>query len=148
MTTRVIALVGMACLVLVGCVNTPQGGEPSAPKDVLAGKIEGLNIETLKTSRLKLVDGVEVVMSRVQVPANTTLPKHYHPGEEFIYVLAGSGALWLKGQGETSLKKGDVFKVPLKAIHTFITRADGARILVCRVHESGKPMRYNVEQNK
>ena len=113
-----------------------------------AGKIEGLKIETLITSRLELRDGVEVVISRVQIPANTVLPKHYHPGEEFIYILEGSGALWLKGRGKTLLKAGDVFKVPLRAIHTFITDADGVRILVCRVHESGKPMRYNVDEGK
>ena len=32
---------------------------------------------------LALAEGVEVVMSRVEVPKNTTLPLHFHPGEEF-----------------------------------------------------------------
>lgn len=38
--------------------------------------------------------------------------------------------------------------VTTKAIHTFTSGPDGARILVCRVHETGKPMRYNVDEGK
>ena len=102
-------------------------------------------LKTLKTTRLEMVDGVEVVMSRVQVPPDTTLPKHYHPGEEFIYVLGGSGTMWLADRGDMPLAAGDAFTVPFKAVHTFTSGPDGARILVCRVHEAGQPMRITVE---
>ncbi len=116
-------------------------------KDVFAGTVEGIKIETLETSRLGLADGVEVVVSRVDIPANTMLPKHFHPGEEFIYLLGGSATMWVKGQGEMSLAKGEVFKVPLKAVHTLTSGPEGARVLVHRVHESGKPTRYVVDED-
>jgi quercetin dioxygenase-like cupin family protein len=114
-------------------------------KDVLAGKIPGLKIENLTTSVLERVKDTEVVVSRITVPPNTALPKHWHPGEEFIYVLEGSATIWLKGGAETKVKAGDVFKVPLKKIHTARTGKAGAKIVVFRVHEKGKPVRVNVE---
>jgi quercetin dioxygenase-like cupin family protein len=111
----------------------------------MAGKIKGLEIDNIMTDELELVEGTEVVISRVVIPANTTLPKHWHPGEEFAYVLEGSGILWQKGKSDVILKKGDVIKIPLKQIHTAKTLEEGATILVFRVHEKGKPVRVNVE---
>ncbi len=72
---------------------------------------------------------MEVVVSYVEIPPNTTLPKHWHPGEEFVYVLEGSEILWQKRQAwHTSEKKGDVFKVPLKQIHTGKTGEEGVTV--------------------
>ena len=113
--------------------------------DSIAGTIKGLEIENIMTNDLELVEGTEVVVSRVEIPANTTLPKHWHPGEEFVYVLEGTGILWQKGKSDVILKEGDVYKVPLKQIHTAKTLEDGAKILVFRVHEKGQPVRVNVE---
>ncbi len=97
------------------------------------------------TSQLELVEGTEVVVSLVEIPANTTLPKHWHPGEEFVYVMEGSYVLWQKDKPDIHLKKGDVFKVPLKVIHTAKTDKEETTILVFRVHEMGQPVRFNVE---
>ena len=80
-------------------------------------------------------------MSHVTIPPNTSLPKHWHPGEEFAYVLEGSVTLWQKGKRNTLGKAGDVLKVPLKQIHTAITDDEGVTLLVFRVHERGQPER-------
>jgi quercetin dioxygenase-like cupin family protein len=121
--------------------NVNQDKKP----DIIAGKIKGLMIDNIMTNELELVEGTEVVVSRVVIPANTRLSKHWHPGEEFVYVLEGSGILWQKGKSDVILKKGDVYKVPLKQIHTAKTLEEGATFLVFRVHEKGKPVRVNVE---
>jgi len=113
--------------------------------DSAAGTIKGLEIDNLMTEELELAEGREVVVSHIVIPANTTLPKHWHPGEEFVYILEGTGILWQEGKTDVVLKKGDVYKVPLKQVHTAKTLEDGAIILVFRVHEKGKPVRVNVE---
>ena len=100
------------------CSEKVEQAEPEKKKDILSGTIQGLKIDNIMTSQLELVEDTEVVVSHVEIPANTTLPKHWHPGEEFIYVLEGSTVLWQKDKSDTQLKKGDVFKVPLKQIHT------------------------------
>jgi quercetin dioxygenase-like cupin family protein len=151
---RVVAVVTLMVASLTGvaaCGNaeerpaTPSEQAPAAPTDPLAGRIEGVGIETLLTSALEMAPGIELIVSRVRIPPHTTLPKHYHPGEEFIYVLEGDGVLWLEGQGDHPVKAGEVVKVPKEAVHTFITGERSAYALVCRVHESGKPMRYEVD---
>jgi len=117
-------------------------GDPMEEK--AAGK-PGVKLETLLEAVLEGVDGTEVIVSRVTLPPNTSLPKHWHPGEEFAYVLEGSVVLWQKGKEDIVGKQGDALKVPLKQVHTAITKDEGATILVFRVHEEGQPERVPVE---
>ena len=104
-----------------------------------------VQLKTLMKAQLDGVKGTEVIVSNVQIPANTTLPKHWHPGEEFVYILEGSVTLWQKGKENIFGKKGEVIKVPLKQIHTGITGKEGVSLLVFRVHEQGKPERVKAE---
>jgi quercetin dioxygenase-like cupin family protein len=101
----------------------------------------GLALESLLKAQLEVADGIEVIVSRVTIPPHSSLPKHWHPGEEFGYVLQGSVVLWQEGKDDMVAKQGDVVKIPLKQVHTAITRDEGATILVFRVHEQGKPER-------
>ena len=133
-------------ITLTTSCNSKEQSDRTIVKDVLEGKIKGLNIKNLLSSDLEIADGVEVVVSYVELPKDFSMPKHYHPGEEFIYILEGSGAVWLKDNSQTPVKKGDVFKVPLNQIHTFLTFDDEAKLVVFRVHKKGKPVRILVEE--
>jgi quercetin dioxygenase-like cupin family protein len=113
------------------------GGTPDAPGAV--------KLENLLTAVLERVEGTEVIVSRVSIPPNTSLPKHWHPGEEFAYVLEGSVTLWQEGKDDVVAKAGDVARVPLKQVHTAMTGDEGAVVLVFRVHEQGQPERVPVE---
>ena len=104
-----------------------------------------ISIETLMKTQLAGVEGREVLVSKVYIPANTTLPKHWHPGEEFVYILEGTVTLWQKGKNNVSGNMGDVMKVPLEQVHTAVTGAEGVSLLVFRVHETGKPERVMAE---
>lgn len=102
-------------------------------------------LETLMKAQLEGVDGTEVIVSKVYIPANTSLPKHWHPGEEFVYILEGSVTLWQKGKENILGNAGEVIKVPLKQVHTGITGKEGVSLLVFRVHEQGQPERVEAE---
>lgn len=95
----------------------------------------------LLTQKLEGVENTEVVVSITTVPPFTTLPTHWHPGEEFAYVLEGAFVLHQKGKADEAYKKGDVGMVPLKQVHTVSTQEEGATILIFRVHELGEPGR-------
>ncbi len=114
-------------------------------KDSLAGTIEGLKIDNIMTTNIESAEGMEMIISYVEIPAYTILPKHWHPGEEFVYVLEGMEILWQQDKPDVHLKKGDVYKVPLKHVHTAKTGEEGVTLLVFRVHETGQPVRVNVE---
>ena len=104
-----------------------------------------LKLENLMKSQLEGVNGTEVIVSRVFIPPNMSLPRHWHPGEEFAYILDGSVTLWQKGKDNIAGKAGDVIKVPLKQIHTAVTKDEAVTILVFRVHEQGKPERIKAD---
>ena len=106
---------------------------------------EEFKLENLMKEKLEGVPNTEVVVSKVQIPANTSLPKHWHPGEEFAYVIKGSVTLWQKGKEDLLIKEGEAAKVPLKQIHTARTGEEGVTLLVFRVHEEGKPERIKAE---
>ena len=106
----------------------------------------GPKLETLIKAQLAGVSDTEIVLSRVEIPPNKSLPKHWHPGEEFAYVLKGSVTLWQDGKPDTIFRAGEVAKVPLKQIHTAITGGEGVSLLVFRVHQMGEPERVLVDK--
>ena len=90
-----VAAVGMTVVVVIGAAIA---GSPDAP-----------SLETLLKADLERVEGTEVVVSRVTLPPRTTLPRHWHPGEEFAYVVEGSVTLWQEGREELRLTKPGMF---------------------------------------
>ena len=122
-------------------VSNTNAHEQSSMMNQKGMHAEKPSLDNLLKSRLEAVNGTEVIVSRVSIPPNTSLPKHWHPGEEFAYIMEGSVILWQEGKADIIGKKGEIVKVPLKQVHTAITKDEGAVILVFRVHESGKPER-------
>ena len=104
-----------------------------------------VTLENLLKSSLESSPDLEVMVSLVEIGPELTLPKHYHPGEEFIYVLEGSATLWLKDQPDVLLEAGQVAKVPLEQVHTAITGDQPVKAVVFRVHKKGQPERIPAE---
>jgi quercetin dioxygenase-like cupin family protein len=87
------------------------------------------------------VPGREVIQARVELDPGVSFPRHWHPGEEIIYVLEGSLEYQVEGKPPVTLKAGDVFFVPARAIHTAknVGSGPGAE-LATYVVEKGKPL--------
>ena len=143
--TRSILNVALAGFVLATLSAAPSNADPQHTTSAAAPAKPGLKLENLLKAELEGVDGTEVIVSRVVIPPHTSLPKHWHPGEEFAYVLEGSVTLWQEGKDDIVGTEGDVMKISLKQVHTAITTDVGATILVFRVHEQGQPERIPVE---
>lgn len=126
---------------LVSIALSPTPASSSNASAASPDTQSGLALENLLKAQLEVTEGIEVIVSRVTIPPHSSLPKHWHPGEEFGYVLEGSVVLWQEGKDDIVAKQGDVVKIPLKQVHTAITRDEGATVLVFRVHEQGKPER-------
>jgi len=139
-------VVGTAIVVIgfgiAGSALRANAGDAGQGAEAAAGKPK---LETLMKAELEGVANTEVIVSRVTIPPHMALPKHWHPGEEFAYVLEGSVVLWQEGKEDTVVNPGGVAKVPLKQVHTAVTGDEGATVLVFRVHEEGKPERVLVE---
>ena len=94
----------------------------------------------LRESLIGLVDK-EVIVSEVDIPPNTQLPWHSHPGAEIFYVLSGTIVLMQRGQSDIQSEVGEVRKISRGIVHSGKTGEDGASLLIFRVHDVGQPER-------
>ena len=127
--------------IITSCSNEKKSQNFELKEDV----VQSVKIENLLRDSLELAEGIEVVISYIELPKNTTLPTHYHPGEEFIYLIQGSGELTLKDESKIIVKAGETVKVPLKHVHSFLSLNEDVKAVVFRVHEKGQPDRILVE---
>lgn len=87
------------------------------------------------------VDGHEAVQVRVDLAPGVAFPNHTHPGEEIIYVLAGSLEYDVAGKAPAILKAGDVLFIPAGTVHSAKNVGDvTASELATYIVEKGKPL--------
>lgn len=97
--------------------------------------------ESLIKAPVTGIEGHNVLMSRITIPAETTLPRHYHPTEEFLYILSGEAYLRIEGRDDKLLTAGMSGVIPAGEVHTAVTTSSNAVALTYRVHPVGKPLR-------
>jgi quercetin dioxygenase-like cupin family protein len=87
------------------------------------------------------VSGREVVQVRVDLAPGVEFGRHWHPGEEIVYVLEGSLQYAVEGRRPVTLKAGDVLFIPARTIHAAknVGRVNGAE-LATYIVEKGKPL--------
>ena len=83
----------------------------------------------------------DLLMTRVEIAANTTLPMHYHPNEEYLYILEGQAYLRIEGREDRLLEAGEAVVIPAGVLHTAVTTDSTAVALTTRVHPKGQPVR-------
>lgn len=97
-------------------------------------------------ARLSMAEGLEVIISDVVIPPNATVPRHYHPGEEFVYALEGSVVHVQEGQPDRIVEAGEAFVIPPEAVHAPRAGSEGGRAIVFRVHVEGHEERILVDE--
>ena len=87
------------------------------------------------------VPGREVVQARVELDPGVAFGKHWHPGEEIVYVLEGSLEYQVEGKRPVTLKAGDVLFIPARTIHAAKNVGQGNGVeLATYVVDKGKPL--------
>lgn len=94
----------------------------------------------------QLAENLEVIAAIVEIPKGSSLPRHYHPGEEYIYVLEGSAILRQDGKDDVEMAQGAMAKIPIEQIHTAVVEKENAKALVIWLHPKGQPIRVNVDE--
>lgn len=90
----------------------------------------------------------DLLMTRVEIAANTVLPMHYHPNEEYLYILEGQAYLRIEGREDQLLSAGEAVVIPAGVLHTAVTTDRKATALTTRVHPSGQPVRLMPNDKK
>jgi len=85
--------------------------------------------------------GREVIQNRVEITPEAPLFKHFHPGEEIIYVLDGELEYQIEGEPPRTVKAGEALMVPAEAVHAVRNVGGGpASELATYVVEKDKPL--------
>jgi quercetin dioxygenase-like cupin family protein len=87
-------------------------------------QIPGLTRTDLQQHDLS-VPGKEVIQNRVDVDPDAPAIKHWHPGEEVIYVLAGTLEHEIDADPGRIVNAGDALTVPAERVHSVRNIGDG-----------------------
>ncbi len=138
-------VVVLAALLAVSCDTASQDNTSSAQvADATRYPPPGSN--QMLRAPITAADGLEVIISDVVIPPNAAVPRHYHPGEEFLYVIEGSAVHIEEGKDDRIFSVGDAYVIPPRAIHAPRAGPDGARAIVFRVHVEGADERTLVAE--
>lgn len=87
------------------------------------------------------VPGREAVQVRVDLAPGVAFGRHTHPGEEIIYVLAGTMEYDVDGKPPVTLKAGDVLFIPAGTVHAAKNAGSGtASELATYIVAKDKPL--------
>jgi len=88
------------------------------------------------------VEGKEVVVFVADLPPGAVAVRHFHPGDEAIYMLQGALLFEPEGGQPFELKAGQIAFNPAKHIHkaTNTSSSEAAKVLNCMLAEKGQPL--------
>jgi len=93
------------------------------------------------------LEGKEFVVFTADVPPGGVADRHYHPGDEAIYMLQGSLVFQPDHEQPFELKAGEITFNPAKHIHQAKNTSTSvpAKVLNCMIAEKGQPLAIAVQ---
>jgi quercetin dioxygenase-like cupin family protein len=108
--------------------------------DAAAQQAQGITRTDLQRADLS-IDGREIIQNRVELTPEAPPFRHFHYGEEIIYVLEGTMEYTIDGQEPLTVKAGEALMVSAKAVHAVKNVGSGpAAELATFIVEKGKPL--------
>ena len=108
-------------------------------------QVPGLTRTDLQQHDLS-VPGKEVIQNRVDIEPDAPAIRHWHPGEEVIYVLEGRLEYEIDGDPGRIAKAGEALTVPAGRVHSVRNLGDGmAAELATYIVEKDQPL-FNLAQ--
>ena len=93
------------------------------------------------------IPGKEVIQNRVDIDPDAPAIRHWHPGEEVIYVLEGTLEYEIDGDPGRIVRAGEALTVPAERVHSVRNVGDGnAAELATYIVEKGRPL-FNLPED-
>jgi quercetin dioxygenase-like cupin family protein len=90
--------------------------------------------------------GHSLVVGDLVMEAGGTIPRHYHVGEEFLYVLGGSAIVSRQGEPDVTLAPGQGLRIAPGTVHWGKAGPQGVRAVSSWVATDGQPLRVAVPE--
>jgi quercetin dioxygenase-like cupin family protein len=137
MKKSILAPFALICIFSAAYAETPSEGM-SKGQGVLGQK----QVRTiLSKTDLAVAPGMEAVVLTVDGAPGLVGKKHFHPGDEFIYIAEGTLTLDVAGKGKVTLKKGGTLHIPGKVVHQAVNPSQDTpfKAVTFGVFEKGQP---------
>jgi quercetin dioxygenase-like cupin family protein len=97
---------------------------------------------TLQQKDIEGAPGKEVILYVADLVPGGVAGRHFHPGPEVAYVLDGSLVIEPDGKPALTVKKGESFHNPARAVHNAKngSTTEPAKVLVVLIGEKGAPL--------
>lgn len=127
----------LVALALAGCAS----GKAAIP---VYSPSQGIN-EVL-TGPIDAAPGRSLIVGDLNMPAGAEIPRHYHHGEEFLYVIGGSATVSRPGVPDVELRPGQGLRIAPGVVHWGRAGPEGVRAISSWVATDGKPLREAVAE--
>ncbi len=88
--------------------------------------------------------GHSLVLGDLNMAPAAQIPRHYHHGEEYIYVLGGSATVSRAGHPDVVLRAGEGLVIAPDVVHWGTAGEDGLRSISAWVKDDSRPLREAV----
>jgi len=138
MKKSIVVPFAMVCFFSAAYAASPVEGMPKGSGGVLGQKQQRT---ILSKTELAAAPGMETVVLTVDGAPGLVGKKHFHPGDEFIYVAEGTLTLDVAGTGQVTLKKGETLHVPGRVVHQAFNPSPDApfKAVTFGIFEKGQP---------
>jgi quercetin dioxygenase-like cupin family protein len=103
-------------------------------------QVPGLTRTDLQRQDLS-IPGREVIQNRVDIAPDAPAIRHWHPGEEIIYVIEGTLEYEIEGEPTRKVSGGEALTVPAERVHSVRNVGDStATELATYVVEKDRPL--------
>ncbi len=133
---RIAAL--LACCTLAACASP---GTVTAPASAPAVYQPPVGSTPVLEGPIAAAPEHHLVMGDLVATPGMVIPRHRHSGEEFLYVIGGSGTLSVEGQPEVALSAGQGVRIAPGVVHGGVAGAEGMRAISSWVVVNGQPLR-------
>jgi quercetin dioxygenase-like cupin family protein len=96
--------------------------------------VKNVSIKKIVTKEQFGEESPSIIM--VKIPAHVEVPEHIHDtSEDILFILSGSGTMWIDEIGDMKLQKGTVVRVPRNTKHRIFDVSE--ELLVYDVFSTG-----------
>jgi quercetin dioxygenase-like cupin family protein len=124
---------------LMGACSTAPSGPPS-----VAVYTPPPGINQVLEGPIASDFGHSLIMGDLNMGPGAAIPRHYHHGEEFIYVIGGSATVSQAGQPDMVLRPGEGVRISPGVVHWGSAGPEGMRAISTWVKDDTKPLREMV----
>ncbi|WP_439469059.1 cupin domain-containing protein [Blastomonas fulva] len=132
------ASIRMAALLLAA---VGQAGCARDNSDGLAVYRPAPGITEIVSGPIEAAPGHHLVMGDLNIPPGAPIPRHFHHGEEFLYVIGGSTVIARQGQEAMTLLPGQGIRIAPGTVHWGRAGPEGLRAVSSWVVPDGQPLR-------